>query len=293
MNFMKQITRIVPGILMLAILAVVGCNKENPYETTIPDSQVNFVGSAVQNYILSTPTVGPFTVTLGSTDVQTQDRTVNVNITSPTGAAQGTQYTVSATTVTIPAGQATATIDLQGIYNAYTAGRKDTLVFSIVTSDKVKAGDLRPSIKVYMRGPCFESDMVLNEMRGSYPNTNELLGTSAYGPYTTTISAATLTSPTTGTVTVTNIFDFGWNPIQVNLDWTNPAAVVATIPTQSGIGDAGTISATYAGQDISVRSYAGRPSTFSYCTKTLKLEFQLGVTGLGWLGTTYTVNMAR
>lgn len=290
---MKQIMKILPGILLLGLVTMLSCNKENPYETVIPDSQVNFVGAVNQTYIVGTPTVAAYTVTVGSTDVISEDRVVNVNISSPTGAASGAQYTASATSVTIPAGQATATFTIQGIYTAYTSGRKDTLVLDIVTSDKVKTGTIRPQVKLYMRGPCFEGDIVLSEMRGSYPNTVEDLGGSAYGPYTTTISTATSTGPTSGSVTITNIYDFGWNPITVNLDWSNPAAVVVNIPTQSGIGDAGTISATYAGQDISVRAFAGQTSTYSYCQKTLALKMQLGVTGLGWFGALYQVNMAR
>ena len=290
---MKQITKILPGILLVGLVTMLSCNKENPYETVIPDSQVNFVGSFNQTYLVNTPTVAAYSVIVGSTDVINEDRVVTINISSPTGAAQGTQYTVGATTVTIPAGEARATLSLQGIYNAYTSGRKDTLVLDIVSSDKVKTGTLRPQIKLYMRGPCFEGEMVLNEMRGSYPRTNEDLGGSAYGPYTTTISAVSSTGPTTGTVTVTNIFDFGWNPIQVQLDWTNPLAVVATVPQQSGIGNAGTLSSAYNGQDISVRPFAGQPGTYSYCNKTLALKMQLGVTGLGWFPQLYQVNMAR
>ena len=92
---------------------------------------------------------------------------------------------------------------------------------------------------------------------------------------------------------MTNIYDYGWNPAKFVLDWTNPAARTAIPLPQSGIGDAGTLNSAYAGRDISLRPLAGQPGTFSICKQTLNLTMQVGVTGLGWFGTPYFVNMAR
>jgi hypothetical protein len=127
------------------------------------------------------------------------------------------------------------------------------------------------------------------------PNTRETFGTSAYGPYNTTISAVTLTSPTTGTITVTNIWDNGWGPITFTLDWTNPLATVATVVPQNAIpgSNAGDLSATYAGQTVAVRAFAGQPGTFSACNSVFTLRMQLGVTGVGFFGSLYTVILRR
>jgi len=146
---------------------------------------------------------------------------------------------------------------------------------------------------LYVRGACLEEDIKLNEFIGSYPKTNEDFG-GAYGPYTTTISAVRSITSTTGEVTVTNIFDYGWNPIKFILDWTNLSNRTVTLVQQSGIGNAGTLNSAYAGRDISVRPHpTGGAGTFSYCNKTLKLIMQVGVTNLGFLNAVYTVDMAR
>jgi hypothetical protein len=196
------------------------------------------------------------------------------------------------TTVTIPAGKAIDSIEVRGVFSQYSSGRKDSLIFTL-KEPSLKAAPYNSTYRLYMRGPCFEGDMVLAELLGSYKNTNELFGTSAYGPYLTTISKVTQISPTKGTIVVTNIWDNGWNPITFTLDWTNPANRTATLVEQAGIGDAGTLNPAYAGQDISVRPFAGQVGTFSYCKGTIQLKMQLGVTGLGFFGQLYTVNMAR
>ena len=65
------------------------------------------------------------------------------------------------------------------------------------------------------------------------------------------------------------------------------------IAQSSGIADAGTLSGSFAGEEVAVRPYAGQPGTFSACTGRLTLNMQLGVAGLGFFGDLYTVNMVR
>ena len=141
---------------------------------------------------------------------------------------------------------------------------------------------------------CFEGDVDLNALLGDYNKTNETFGITPYGPYTTSISSVNQLTPTSGTIVVENIFDFGWGPITFTLDWSDPNnRTVIVVAQSSGIADAGTLSGAYAGEEVAVRPFAGQPGTFSACKGTLTLKMQLGVAGLGYFGELYTVNMAR
>jgi len=285
----------VPALLLLFVV-IAGCDKTKLYKTKIADTQAHFIGSKNQQYNVVVNPAPAYTITLGTTDVADVDRTVTIKVTSPTGAS-ATQYTLSAAgnTVTIPKGQATATFNVQANFAAYTTGRKDTLIFTI-QEPSIKSASFSDTVKLALRGPCFEGGVVLSDFIGAYANTVETFATNPpYGPYRTTISSVNQLTATTGTITVNNIWDNGWGPITFTLDWTDPANRTATVVSQAAItgSDAGDISATYAGQTIAVRPFAGSPGTFSWCSGTLTLKMQLGVTGVGFFNALYTVNLAR
>lgn len=275
---------------ILLLMAVWSCKKVDTI--VIPPVETHFQFTTSGTFEVLTAT-SVFKVPVGITTVSKKPVVIPFTITSKTGATSGAQYNVTGNTITIPAGQSVGSIDVAGILSAYLSGRKDTLVIKLQS----KAGETSPIITndtytLIVRGPCFEGDVVLSQLLGSYKKTNEDFG-GPYGPYTTTISAVKQLTPTTGEVTVTNIFDYGWNPIKFILDWTDPNNRTVTLVEQSGIGNAGTLSSTYAGKDISVRAFAGQVGTFSFCKQTLSLKLQVGVTGLGFFPTLYTVNMAR
>ncbi len=279
------------SVLMLILVSSTGCKKE--VALSIPTEVAHFLNQTGGNYFVTAPNL-PFTITVGVTTVSKQDRTVSFSVTSPTGAAQGTQYTLSANSVVIPAGEATATFTVTGIYSAYTSGRKDSLIFTIDEAG-VKPSGYNNTYKLYMRGPCFEGEVAgdLDGMLGVYANTNETWF-GPWGPYTTTVSSITLKSPTTADIVVENVFDFGWGPITFTLDWTDPANTKVTLVEQSGIADAGTLSGAYAGEDVSVRPHSdGNVGTFTYCNQKIVLYMQIGVTGLGWFSPPYIVTMER
>jgi hypothetical protein len=279
-------------IFLLSCFALMlhSCKKEEML--TIPPSQAHFTHKTTGNYTISAPGV-VYRLPIGVTTVSNQDRTVNITVTSPSGAVQGTHYTLSTTSLVIPAGKAVDSITVTGNFSQYQTGRKDTLLFKIENSDPATS-DYNNTFTLIVRGPCFEGNVDLNDLVGNYINTNELFGTSAYGPYQTSIVAVTQApGATSGTIRVANIWDAGWNPITFTLDWSNPANRTVTLTQQSGIGDGGTLHPTYAGRDISVRPFAGQVGTFSYCNQTLTLKMQLGITGLGWFASLYTVTMSR
>jgi len=282
---------LLPGVFILSI--IISCKKNNlvvDNEVTPPPFAKFLTSTPLRFDVTSTNT--KLKIPVSVTNVSATDRTVTISVTSPSGAQSGIQYTTS-TSVVIPAGKTIDSILVSVIYSAYQSGRKDTLIFTIVDGD-VKASAYNNKYTLYLFGPCSESETVLSSLQGDYDNTIENYdGGTPYGPYTTAISSVTQLTPTTGTVVVTNIFDYGWNPITFTLDWTDPLNTKVTLVEQSGIGDAGTLDPSLAGADITVRPFAGQAGSFSYCRNTLTLKMQLGVTGLGFLPGLYTVNMAR
>ncbi len=285
-------------LMKIAVLSTVfmfvlqSCKKQ---DITIAPEQAHFANKTSDSYFITGPTVS-YPLLVGFTTVSNQDRTINISVSSPTGAVEGTHYSLNTKSITIPAGKALDSIILQGTYSQYLTLRKDTLIFTI-TDASGKPSDYNSTLKLFMRGPCFQTEIdgKMNDLLNDYNNTIEVFGSGApYGPYTTTITEVNQTSPTTGTIKVTNIWDTGWGPITFTLDWTDPAnSKVSVVPQSTGIGDAGDLNGAYAGMDVAVRPFGTQTGTFSYCNQTFTLKFQLGVTGLGWFNSLYTVNLAR
>ncbi len=288
---------------VFAVFILIGCDKTKLYEFQYPNTEAHFLGAKNQSYQILSATQAVYKIDLGTTDVTTEDREVTYKVTSPSGAVGGTHYTIATGNATgkikIPAGQSTANITVQGLFAPYNAtGRKDTIIFTLA-EPSIKSSTFSDTVKLALRGSCFEGDIVLSELLGNYANTRELFGTSPYGPYLTKITAAVSTGVKTARITVTNIWDNGWGPIQFDLDWNDPLNTSAVVVPQNAIpgSNAGDLSATYAGQTIAVRApsatLAVTPPTYSYCLGKFTLKMQLGVTGVGFFGTLYTVNMAR
>ncbi|MBC7536647.1 MAG: hypothetical protein H7258_13230 [Ferruginibacter sp.] len=292
MKFLSKIS--LAGIIALLIL-IAGCDKTKPYDVIVAPPEAHFVGAKNQSYFV-VDSLPVYNVIVGTTDVSPTDRVVTYNVTSPTGAVAGTQYTIGTSgTVTIPAGQALANIDVRALTAVYGGGRKDTLIFTL-SIPSLKPSTFLDTVKLALSGPCSEAATDLNVLLGNYDNTNELLGGGPYGPYTTSISGVTPTSATTGTIVVENIWDNGWGPISFDVDWTDPLNRTVTVVQQNAIpgSDAGDLNPAYAGMTIAVRPYAtSGPGTYSYCSQTITLNMQLGVTGLGYFNVLYQVNMAR
>jgi hypothetical protein len=279
----------IAGAVLFLIGIAAGCKKSN--DVIIPPAAAHFMNQTAGTYFITAPDV-VYKLPIGVTTVSDKDRTVSIGVSSPTGAVQGTQYTLASSTVTIPAGKAVDTLIIKGVYDQYTSGRVDTLVITIDNGKDAIGGLFNDTFRLALRGPCFEGNVDLNLLMGNYDNTNEDFG-GPYGPYTTKIIAVNPIDATSGTITVSNIFDNGWNPITFLLDWSDPNNRTVTLQQQSGIADAGTVNPAYAGLDISVRPYAGQIGTFSACTEKITIKMQVGVTGLGWFSPIYTVEMAR
>ncbi|MEP6617086.1 MAG: hypothetical protein ABJA57_10925 [Ginsengibacter sp.] len=278
----------VAGVLLAFLMMIASCKKNN--DVTIPPPAAHFMNNTAAKYIISAPGV-VYKIPVGVTNVSDKDRTVSFGVSSTTGAVEGTQFTFT-NTITIPAGKAVDSLIVRGNYDQYLSGRIDTLIFYIQNGKDAIGSFFNDTFRLVLRGPCSEADVDLNTLLGDYNNTNEFLS-AAYGPYTTSIIAVNPIDATSGEITVSNIFDFGWNPITFLLDWSDPNNRTVTLIQQSGIADASTLDPSLAGLDVSVRPYGGQVGTFSVCSEKLTLKMQVGVTGLGWVPDLYTVEMAR
>jgi hypothetical protein len=300
MKFIKNISLL---LSLVVIILMSGCDKTKPYDIAVSAPRAHFVGKETQVYSVVDDPAPSFILQVGTTDVSSSDRLVTYHVTSPSGAVEGTQYTITGGgTVNIAGGKALADITIQAKYSEYASGRRDTLIFTISTPS-LEAAAFLDTVKVILAGPsgCNEADPVFTTSLGNYDNTNELLGTSAYGPYTTTISSITSTGPTSATMVVQNIWDNGWGPISFDLDWSDPVNRTVTVQQQNNIpgSDAGDLNATYAGFPIAVRPYStSGPGTYSACDQDFTLNMQLGVGDgaggvQGYFNVLYQVHMLR
>lgn len=248
--------------LALFIMAIgASCKKAN--DLTIPPGVAHFMNPTSGTFFITAPGA-EYKLPIGVTTVSDQDRTVNITVSSTTGATEGTQFTLSSHTITIPAGKSLDTLTINGIYDQYLSGRKDTLVFSIQNNGKDLESAFDDTFKLALRGPCFDGDVTLSEMAGTYANS-----TDPDDPvYTVTVSNLVNTSPTTGTGTINNLWDAG-GAVTIDFDWTDPTNILASVARQP-------IGVNYAaGQPISVRTTPGQISTFSVCKQTITLTTDL------------------
>lgn len=267
--------------LFLGGLTLLGCDKFKPYDTVIPESQVHFLGTATQTYIMEVDPAPIYNIELGVTDVSTQDRTVTFNITSPSGAIAGREYTLGITsnTLTIPAGQTRVSIPVHGNIDYFRMAEKDTLIFTLA-EPSVKVADFQNTVLLVLRGPCFDSEINFSELVGTYTKTYE---NGSYGPYPSSITNFVTTGTTSGRANVNNIYDSEITA-QVDFDWSTVGDFRATVLPQA---------TQYAsnGLRIFIRSTPATTSNFTYCTPFFRLNLQLYTTDN--IIDTWTMTMSR
>ena len=122
------------GLLSVLSAVVISCKKD---KVITPDQTVSLFGAggSTSSYLIPDDPNSVFKIGLGITKPSNTDRTITFSITSPTGAVEGSQYTVSSKTITIPAGKVVDSVSLKGIFAGYPTGRRDTLVFKITGGD--------------------------------------------------------------------------------------------------------------------------------------------------------------
>jgi hypothetical protein len=263
-----------PLLYFIALVVfVTSCKKQ---EVTMPPVVAQFVTTSnTASYFIPNDPNSVFKIPVGFTTVSNVDRTINYTVTSPTGAAAGTQYNIpSSGSIRIPAGQTIDSIQVRGLFAGYPGTRRDTLVF------KITGGDGQPAswsntYNLVMQRYC---NVNLASFTGTYiaqdydATTNQPDG----NPYTLTLTPGTTTG-TTGTVTVAGLWGIP-NTFNVSMNWTNPSAFTTNIADQNWF-----VHNTYGQAKI-------RPAgtgTFSSCDNTLVLRYEAYVAA-GSFGTYYT-----
>lgn len=262
------------AILLSSIFFLSGCTKD---KLVTPNVTASLFGSTEGSYFITSDPNTVYKIPVGITRIPDKDRTIEFTVTSPSGAVEGQQYILSSHTITIPAGQTVDSISLNGIFAAYPAGRRDTLIFTI------NGGDV-PSLvgsdvfTLILQQYC---DVDLNSFVGAYTN---CFDDASYGPYEIDVLSATSTGPTTGYLMVDNLWDAGGStPIRVDLDWSDPANFTTFLPSSQPLY----IDRSYGQANL-------RPNgsgTFSSCDNSFTLNYEVYVS-VGSFGPTSTT-MAR
>ena len=230
-------------------------------DVNAPLTRTFYVGAAAPDNVFNVP--------VGITNVSNVDRTVQLTYSSTTAVA-GTHYTAPASIV-VPAGQALVNLPITGNFANIPAGVSHVLKVKITGGDVPAFGSGRDSLMLTLRRYCPPS---LTALAGAYNDTREYTsaGAFSYGPYTTTLSNLTMVtgSTTKATGKISNVYDDGWNDLNVELDWTDPANFKVFIPLQA-------TGKTYTGGLTHVRSStaSGAVNTFSACDRSLSFGIDL------------------
>jgi hypothetical protein len=257
----------------LMTLAVVSCKKE---ETTIPPAAAAFTASSnTANYFIQNDPNSVFKIPVGFTTASNAERKITYTVSSPTGAAAGTQYTIpSSGTVSIPAGKTVDSINVKGLFAGYPTGRKDTLLFTITGGDGVPAS-WSNTFTLVMQKYC---NVTVASFAGTYiaqdyDATTNLPDGAAY---TMTLTPGTTTG-TTGTISAAGLWGIP-NPFTVSLNWTDPANFSTNIADQNWF-----VHATYGQAKIR----ANGMGSFSSCDNTFIIRYEAYVSA-GSFGKYYT-----
>lgn len=274
------------GLLLLA-----ACEKGVNDKMLTPPAFSEFgTSNLLGKYFVTNSASSVFKIPVGITNVANTDRTIQLTITSPTGAVAGTQYTAP-TTVVIPAGEALDSLAIKGIFAGYPTGRRDTLRIKITGGD-VPVNGYNNTYNLVMQKYC---DVSLAGISGAYTNTRETTssGGNPYGPYTASIKNLTQLTPTTAKGLVENLWDSGLDDLEIYFDWTDPANFTVSMPQQySGVD-------YDVNQPIDVRTSPGQPNSFSSCDQSISLTVDFIVKNYPTPGTNtyyarnYKINMKR
>lgn len=151
--------------LFFSFLAIVlySCKKD---KVVTPNQELSLFGAGgtTTSYLVPEDPNASFKIGLGITKPAPVDRQITFSVTSPTGAEEGTHYTISSKSVTIPAGKVVDSVALKGIFANYPTGRRDTLVFTITGGD-VPAMNGSNTYKVVLQKFC---PLDMSEFEGDF-----------------------------------------------------------------------------------------------------------------------------
>lgn len=248
-------------------LLLYGCKKQ---EVTIPDTLAQFnTKSATESYFITNSPTTVYKIPVGVTTVSDKDRTISFTITSPTGAAQGAQYSVTGNSIVMKAGTVTDTIFVKGIFAGFPGSRRDTLKFEITSGD-AKPAVYAKSYSLVLQKFC---SVTFSSFTGAYKSTDfddagALASSVADYPISFTPQADNKT------IRVNNLWEVPVN-VNVELDYSNPANFTTNVPDQNFF-----VHSTY-GQ-VKIRAWG--KGTFSSCDNTFEIRYEPYVPGVGSFG---------
>ena len=280
---MKKYSSLILVAFTIGVTVFVASCKKSDLATPPPEL-THFTSQTSGTYLMTTASQ-VYKIPVGVTTISDQPRTISITVSSPTGAVEGTHYTLNTKSLVIPAGKALDSITVQGVFSQYQAGRKDTLIFTL-SEPGPKPSDYNNTFTLAVRGPCFEGEITTGYpgLAGTYPTLETAFnadGTAAYtnsGPYNTVVKNVTLVTPTTLDITVTNIYGItGWEA-KFTIDFSDVANKKITTTSQR-LGSGSPLG--LAAYDI----YVEPPSTtqnlptygnITFCQNMINLKFRLG-----------------
>lgn len=246
------------GLISVLSAGIYGCKKDG---VVTANKEVAFfsVPGASDIYRVTGPTV-TYKIPVGLTKIPEGSRTVAVSIVSPSGAASPAQYSINKTSFTFDANHIIDTMIVSGVFTEYQGGRKDTLKFSFTNpSDGIPT--LKNSFQLVLRGPCLEEDIAFADLLGDYQTYED----GSYGPYVSTITAASAVSATSSKATISNIFEQSI-AAEAIFTYDTPGNFTVTIASQG-------TQYTSGGLPLMVRTAS--PGTFQYCSQSFSLPMEL------------------
>lgn len=256
----KQLSYILA--IAVVLLSAGACKKE---KTTIPPTFAHFdFVNAGELYVTQTGT-SSVKIPLGLTAAADGDRTIEITISSPSGAKEGQQFTVNKKSFTIPAGKVTDSIVVSGIYAGLSSGKVDTVVF------KISGGSVTPmqseqEYTLYILQYC---EVDINSFSGVYTVQDYYEGAPDGGPYDVYLTPAGLTGPTSGELTLEGLWGAP-TPLTIKLDWADPAKFTTEIKGQPWF--------VYPGVGLLTIKPNGK-GTFSSCNNTIRIEYEASFSG--------------
>lgn len=248
----------------MIVFGINACKKNNLVvgKNVVPPQYAGFniyptSSNAYYNFnILPDPAPGTvFKLPVGVTTVSNTDRKIKFTFSSRTAVA-GAQYTAPSE-ITIPAGKTVDTLNIQGLFNGYIAGRVDTLSVKITNGDGyINKNGYSDSVLLVMKRTCA---LNINDITGTMQVVSD-----GWGDY----SPGDLVTVTKVDATTASFMYLADNPQPIIMK-INPTTYAVTVAKQvygSGYGSG------WAYGDISAQSVAGSASVVDPCDRTISVR---------------------
>lgn len=161
-NLLKSVLAI--GAVLGMAFALDACKKNNGI-VTAPQAALFTNASVEGTYFIPNDPNTVYKIPVGLTAASGSDVTVDFTVTSPSGAVEGTQYTIAKKSVTIKAGSTIDSLPVKGLFSGYGSGRRDTLVIKITSTAGTPAVSGSNSFTLIMQQFC---PLVMADFAGNF-----------------------------------------------------------------------------------------------------------------------------